>query len=105
MRPLFSATNTRPSGAKRTAVGWLSPLNTVVSAKPEGSVTAAAPAGASIVARTSSEATSGTDHTRLRVFISRNCCLLELGCGDPNRRRLGALGVQDGLPDELARRR
>ena len=34
--PLFSATNTRPSGEKRTAVGIFSPLNTVVSVKPCG---------------------------------------------------------------------
>ena len=32
--PLFSATNTRPSGEKRTAVGWVRPLKAVVSWKP-----------------------------------------------------------------------
>jgi hypothetical protein len=34
--PARSATNTRPSGEKRTAVGWLSPLKTVVSENPGG---------------------------------------------------------------------
>ena len=43
IKPLFSATNTRPSLEKRTAVGWLSPVNTVFSENPEGTVTA--PAG------------------------------------------------------------
>ena len=34
--PLFSATKTRPSGAKRTAVGLVSPENTVRSENPGG---------------------------------------------------------------------
>ena len=34
MLPVFSATKTRPSGEKRTAVGGLRPLNAVVSWKP-----------------------------------------------------------------------
>ena len=41
--PLFSATKTRPSGEKRTAVGSVSPEKTISSWKPAGSV--AAPAG------------------------------------------------------------
>ena len=40
MRPLFSATNTRPSLANRTAVGCSSPAKTTDSSKPLGSVTA-----------------------------------------------------------------
>ena len=40
--PLFSATKTRPSAAKRTTVGLVRPLNEVVSANPAGSVLAAA---------------------------------------------------------------
>ena len=36
MRPLFSATNTRPSGEKRIAVGLVRPLNWVVSVNPAG---------------------------------------------------------------------
>src|SRR5262245_45402591 len=40
IRPLCSATNTRPSGENCTAVGWLRPLKTTVSWKPDGSVTA-----------------------------------------------------------------
>ena len=42
MTPLFSATNTRPSGEKRTAVGWVSPEKTISSWKPGGSDAAAA---------------------------------------------------------------
>ena len=38
--PRFSATNTRPSGAKRTAVGLVSPLNVIDSWKPAGRVAA-----------------------------------------------------------------
>ena len=37
MAPGFSATKTRPSGAKRTAVGASSPLKAVVSWKPGSS--------------------------------------------------------------------
>ena len=36
MRPLFSATKTRPSGAKRTTVGWVKPLKATVSWKTPG---------------------------------------------------------------------
>ena len=42
MIPLLLATNTRPSGAKRITVGLPSPLQTVVSLKPAGSVPASA---------------------------------------------------------------
>ena len=42
MRPLFSATKIRPSGAKRTAVGFVSPLSATVSWKPAGGAAAAA---------------------------------------------------------------
>jgi hypothetical protein len=41
MRPLFSATNTRPSGEKRTATGLIRPLSATVSWKPEGTAGAA----------------------------------------------------------------
>jgi len=41
-RPLFSATNLRPSGAQSTATGELKPVASVVSEKPGGSVTASA---------------------------------------------------------------
>ena len=44
MIPLLLATNTRPSGAKRITVGLPSPLQTVVSLKPAGSVPASAAA-------------------------------------------------------------
>jgi hypothetical protein len=40
MTPRFSATNTRPSRANRTAVGFVSPLNAIDSWKPLGSVAA-----------------------------------------------------------------
>ena len=40
IRPLFSATNTLPSGANLTTVGLVSPLNAVVSWKPAGTVPA-----------------------------------------------------------------
>ena len=36
IRPPFSATNTRPSGEKRTDVGSVSPLKTISSWKPGG---------------------------------------------------------------------
>src|SRR3954468_10171044 len=47
-RPLFSATTTRPSGAKRTAVGAVSPLNATDSVKPAG--TAAASTSSAVAA-------------------------------------------------------
>ena len=40
MSPLFSATKTRPSGEKRTAVGCVSPESTVDSENPAGNVAA-----------------------------------------------------------------
>ena len=43
MKPVFSATNTRPFGAIAMSCGLPTPGSTVVSAKPAGSVTAAAP--------------------------------------------------------------
>ena len=46
MTPRFSATNTRPSLAKRTAVGFVRPLMTTDSLKPAGRVAACATAGA-----------------------------------------------------------
>ena len=46
MRPLFSATNTRPSAAKRMAIGFVSPLQTVDSWKSAGAAAAAAASGA-----------------------------------------------------------
>jgi hypothetical protein len=42
IRPLFSATNTLPSGANLTTVGLVSPLNAVVSWNPAGTVPAEA---------------------------------------------------------------
>jgi hypothetical protein len=39
-RPLFSATKTRPSGAKRIAVGFVRPENATSSWKPFGSASA-----------------------------------------------------------------
>ena len=41
MTPLFSATKTRPSEAKRTTVGLVSPLKTVVSSNPAGGAASA----------------------------------------------------------------
>jgi hypothetical protein len=46
MRPLFSATNTRPSGEKRTAVGNVRPPRATPSVKPDGSVAGARETGA-----------------------------------------------------------
>ena len=43
MRPVCSATNTRPSLAKRTTVGLVRPLKAVVSWKPAGSAAPAEP--------------------------------------------------------------
>jgi ribosomal protein S7 len=40
MRPLFSATKTRPSGEKRTAVGNVNPEKTTDSENPAGKVAA-----------------------------------------------------------------
>ena len=57
MRPVCSATNTRPSLAKRTTVGLVRPLNAVVSWKPAGSAAPAepgAPATAMAAARRAS---------------------------------------------------
>ena len=44
MMPLFSVTKARPSGAKRTLVGFLSPPKTTTSWNP-GAIAAYAPAG------------------------------------------------------------
>src|SRR4030095_1164712 len=46
MRPLFSATSTRPSGRKRSVEGWSSPSNTTASEKPGCLKVVAAKAGA-----------------------------------------------------------
>ena len=62
MRPLFSATNTRPSGEKRTAVGSVSPEKTISSWKPGGSDAAAAGCAAL--------ATTTTDDTK--AVIAKN---------------------------------
>ena len=59
MRPSFCATKTRPSGEKRTTVGFASPLKTTLSWKPVGNVDAGA-AGASAAARADSRTTAVT---------------------------------------------
>ena len=70
-RPLFSATKTRPSEAKRTAVGLVSPVNTVRSENPGGYVAARAVAGcrsASRPATTASRARTLTGSTETKQF-------------------------------------
>src|SRR5690242_1049402 len=59
MRPLFSAIKTRPSLANRIAVGFVRPVNTVVSTKPEGTVLAprVLPAGHSRYPKTAAATT------------------------------------------------
>ena len=69
MRPLFSATKTRPSGAKRTTVGFVSPLKTTVSWKPDGNVDAGA-AGASAPARADRTTTAVTVIARRYVGMT-----------------------------------
>ena len=56
------ATNTRPSGAKRTTVGLPSPLQTVVSVKPGGNCVAACADGTQTA--TSKTATSKALRTK-----------------------------------------
>ena len=46
IRPLFSAMKTRPSEAKRTTMGFVSPEKATDSLKPAGSVAARAGGGA-----------------------------------------------------------
>jgi hypothetical protein len=59
MVPRFSATKIRPSGAKRTAVGLMRPVNAVTSTNPSASVPAAvAAAGTPAIAAASSSATA-----------------------------------------------
>ncbi len=65
MRPLFSATKTRPSDAKRTAVGLTSPLSATVSWNPltvtaSGCATSAADAVDTWVAPIRSAAANAT---------------------------------------------
>ena len=74
--PLLLATNTRPSGAKRITVGLPSPLQTVVSPNPAGSVPASAGAtGASngsacaAAGRLSSTATTTSASRLIRVNL------------------------------------
>ena len=69
MRPLFSATNTRPSGEKRTAVGWVSPLKTISSWNPGGNDTADAD---SVVVNTASD-----DASNVRTAAKRPSNLSE----------------------------
>ena len=69
MTPLFSATNTRPSGEKRTAVGWVSPEKTISSWKPGGSD--AASAGRVVATTTKHDAiivTARSTPTRVRAL-------------------------------------
>src|SRR5919202_4499297 len=59
IKPLFSATKTRPSLENLTVVGWVRPLITVDSVKPEGSVDAASAAtGGSKAKRIAAKATA-----------------------------------------------
>jgi hypothetical protein len=73
MVPRFSATKTRPSGAKRTAVGLTRPVNAVTSANPSTSVPAAdAVAGTPAIAAASSSATAAPQvRTRLAAAARR----------------------------------
>src|SRR4029453_7983430 len=65
MRPLFSATNTRPSGEKRTAVGLARPLNATVSAKPAGTAAdATASAGSAGLAGSNAPTSANAAMTR-----------------------------------------
>ena len=64
--PLFSATKIRPSGAKRIAVGSVSPVMTALSWKPDGT---AAPAGAAAVSGASVAVMRATTSAAVRFRI------------------------------------
>src|SRR5438093_2082205 len=72
MRPLFSATNTRPSEANLTTIGALRPLNTVMSLKFGGSGCAAA-ARATTRQTASSESDRHMDNREMRVWAHQPC--------------------------------
>src|SRR5215203_6965899 len=64
--PLFSATKTRPSAEKRTTVGFVRPLNAVVSTKPLGSALAVAGPARQAAARTATTTVAATPDLRGR---------------------------------------
>ena len=79
--PLFSATKTRPSAAKRIVDGFASPLKTVRSWKPAGSVAAcAAP-----LQMTAKASVSAAVATAMAVLNSASCALPALSIFDPRR--------------------
>jgi len=68
--PLFSATNTRPSGEKRIAVGRVRPLNTTSSTNPGGSVDAASTdAGFQSIGLIAKTRTDRAQARRVNAFI------------------------------------
>ena len=81
IRPLFSATKTRPSGEKRTTVGLVRPLKTTVSWKPLGSVAVCAAAG-----RINTSVPSNTE-TRWRRTAITNVYSLVTRCTTSHRSR------------------
>jgi hypothetical protein len=71
MTPRFSATNTRPSGEKRTTVGFWRPLNTTDSWKPAGRVAALAAGAVPAIRAASDPRTSAIDSANERVRFRR----------------------------------
>ena len=66
MTPRFSATNTWPSAAKRTAVGFFSPLKAVTSVNPDGTAAWAGDSGLKPTT-TAAEAISTMDAANARI--------------------------------------
>ena len=79
IRPLFSAMNTRPSGAKRITVGFVSPLKATLSLNPAGNVAAPADAGTQAAMTAASTAAERQRDIRLLPRL-----------GDPTPRPCGA---------------
>src|SRR5215218_2265724 len=73
MVPLFSATNTRPSAAKRIAVGLVSPDQTVVSWKPEGAMLAVATGSPLALVAHLSPAAALASASRKRCWHGADC--------------------------------
>jgi hypothetical protein len=90
IRPLFSATKTLPSEAKRTVVGLVSPENTVVYRQPSGSV--AARAGPEPASRTS--ARRMVSRTASRHRTAEASLLSRIGCPASAAGRPGKVSIR-----------
>ncbi|WP_238547440.1 hypothetical protein [Actinoplanes friuliensis] len=68
IRPAFSATKTRPSGANSTFIGWSRPVSTICSRNPEGNTAAAAGVADSITKNEAAIKAAAANADRLRRY-------------------------------------